>query len=1045
VLKYGYLYNGGGVAVGDINNDGLPDIYFTGNLVASHLYLNKGNWEFEEIAEEAGVAAAGLWNTGVTMADINGDGFLDIYVCRSAAVNPMNRRNLLFMNNGNLTFTELAGSAGLADPGYATQAAFFDYDRDGDLDMYLLNHSIQEYAGFNTLTPKLKDRHNRDYGDKLFRNDTIFFTDQTRAAGIKTNVLGFGLGLGISDVNNDGWPDVYISNDYNEEDYLYINNQDGTFSDQLAEYIEHVPLSSMGSDIADFNNDGYFDIMTLDMLPEGNYRQKVMFGPDNYDKYQRLISSGFYYQSMRNMLQLNNQGLGFSEIGQMSGVSATDWSWASLFADFDNDGHKDLFITNGYRRDYTNMDFMNFMVSETLRQNAGGEALATMETLEKMPAILLPNYMYQNQGDLTFKNKTAEWGLDQPSLSNGAAYADLDNDGDLDLIVNNINEPAFIYRNNSRQLNKNNYLKVVLNGAGTNTKGIGAKVVLYCGKNQYAQEVMPTRGFQSAVDHVLLFGLGTNAQIDRIEILWPNGQTQELPSLDANQTITIDQKEASGSDTIANTALQPTMFIEVAVDIFTHQENPYIDFKRQQLLPHKLSTIGPRIAVADINGDGREDIYIGSGKGVAGQFLMQGKSGDFKKVWETEKEFEDIGVLFFDADQDGDQDLYVVSGGADFQAEDPGLQDRLYMNLGNGEFQRNMSALPTIHTSGSSVAAADYDGDGDLDLFVGGRLVPGAYPTSPRSYLLENDGKGNFLDVTEQVNAELLYPGMVTDVIWSDFNGDESPDLILVGEWMPVRIFQNTHGKLSEVTDVAGTAARTGWWNRIAPADLDDDGDLDYVLGNFGWNSQIKASLDEPVSLYSKDFDNNGQLDPILCYYLDGESYPAFSKDDMENQIPLIKKKYVNYSDYADKKITDIFNAEELQSAMVLKATEFSTGYLENLGDGSFKFHAFPKEAQLSPTYGLFIDDVDGDGIKDVILGGNFFGTRVKFGRYDANFGTLLKGNGQGGFEPVPGISSGLRIKGEVRDIVAVKTGNGERLLLWARNNDGVVVYKLNQ
>jgi len=487
------------------------------------------------------------------------------------------------------------------------------------------------------------------------------------------------------------------------------------------------------------------------------------------------------------------------------------------------------------------------------------------------------------------------------------------------------------------------------------------------------------------------------------------------------------------------------MFTEVEVDIFTHQENPYIDFKRQQLLPHKLSTIGPRIAVADINGDGREDLYIGSGKGAAGQLLMQGKSGDFKKVWETEKDFEDIGVLFFDADQDGDQDLYVVSGGADFQAEDPGLQDRLYINLGKGKFQRDVSALPTMYTSGSSVAAADYDGDGDLDLFVGGRHVPGSYPTSPRSYLLENDGKGNFQDVTEQVNPALLYPGMVTDVIWSDFNGDGSPDLILVGEWMPVRIFQNTDGKLEEVTDAAGTSAYTGWWNRIAQADLDDDGDLDYVLGNFGWNSQIKASLDEPVSLYSKDFDNNGQLDPILCYYLDGESYPAFSKDDMENQIPLIKKKYVNYSDYADKKITDIFSAEELESAMVLEATEFSTGYLENLGDGSFKFHSFPKEAQLSPTYGLFIDDVDGDGIKDIILGGNFFGTRVKYGRYDANFGTLLKGNGHGGFEAVPGISSGLRIKGEVRDIAAVKTGNGKRLLLWARNNDGVVIYKMNE
>ena len=1041
VLEYGYFYNGGGVAVGDINNDGLPDIYFTGNMVASHLYLNKGNWEFEEIAEEAGVAAAGLWNTGVTMADVNADGLLDIYVSRSAATNPMNRRNLLFINNGDLTFYEAAGSAGLADPGYSTQASFFDYDRDGDLDMYLLNHSVQQYAGFSNMSPQWKERNHRDYGDKLFRNDTVFFSDQTLAAGIKTNVLGFGLGLGISDVNNDGWPDIYVSNDYNEEDYLYINNQDGTFSDQLPEFITHVSLSSMGSDIADFNNDGFTDILTLDMLPEGNYRQKIMFGPDNYDKYRRLISSGFYNQSMRNMLHLNKQGLGFSEIGQLAGVYGTDWSWASLFADFDNDGHKDLFITNGYKHDYTNMDFMNFLVSEKMRQNAGGEALSAMETIEQMPSILLPNYMYQNQGDLTFENTTKAWGLDQASLSNGAAYADLDNDGDLDLVVNNVNEKAFVYRNNSRELNQNSYLKIMLNGEGMNTKGVGARVTVHSGDQQYVQELMPSRGFQSAVDHVLLFGLGTGSRIDGIDVLWPDGRVQKLSEQDVNQTLTIDQKDAVYPGEPATTK-QSTLFLQDETEIFTHAENPFIDFKNQQLLLHKNSTMGPRIGVADLNGDGLQDIYAGAAKGAAGQIIMQDRSGSFSTVWHSDKNFEDIGVHFFDADGDGDQDLYVVSGGVDYQPKDSLLQDRLYLNLGGGNFRRDESALPVMLTSGSSVASADFDKDGDLDLFIGGRLVPGLYPQIPRSYLLENDGSGEFHDITEQTNPNLLYPGMITDVVWSDYNSDQSPDLILVGEWMPVRIFKNIDGKLEEVTEQAGTSQYSGWWNRVAPGDLDNDGDIDFVVGNFGWNSQIKASVEEPVSLYSKDFDNNGQVDPILCYYLDGESYPAFSKDDMEKQLPMIKRKYVNYSDYADKKITDIFSAEELENTTVLKANELSSGYFENRGDGTFRFVALPIEAQVSPVHAILITDIDGDKVNDILLGGNFLGTRVKFGEYDASFGTVLKGNGQGGFDAVPGDVSGIMVRGETRDIVEVAVSNGEKLMLWARNNDKVLVYK---
>ena len=1043
VLKYGYFYNGGGVAIGDINNDSLPDIYFTGNMVASHLYLNKGNWEFEEIAEEAGVAAAGLWNTGTTMADVNDDGFLDIYVCRSAAANAMNRRNLLFINNGDLTFTELSVSAALADPGYSTQAAFFDYDRDGDLDMYLLNHSLQKYAGFSTLTPALKERNDRNLGDKLYRNDGIFFTDVTRAAGIKTNVLGFGLGIGVSDVNNDGWPDVYVSNDYNEEDYLYINNQDGTFTDQLKDYVGHVSMFSMGSDMADINNDGYVDIMTLDMLPEDNYRQKLVFGPDNYDKYQRLISSGFHHQSMRNMLQLNQQGIGFSEIGQMAGVSNTDWSWASLFADFDNDGYKDLFISNGYQRDYTNMDFMNFLVSEKIRENAGGEAMAPMETINQMPSILVPNYIYQNQSDLTFLKRTQEWGLDQPSLSNGAAYGDLDNDGDLDLVVNNTNGKAFVYRNNSRLLNGNNYLKVKLRGDSLNTFGVGSKVIVHCGNQQFSQELMPTRGFQSAVDQELVFGLGEHEQVDRIDVHWANGQRQHLKAQQVNRTITIDQKLASEKAASDSIQVEPAWFSKSDLKIFNHQENRFVDFKQQQLLPHKLSTQGPKIAVADINRDGLDDLYIGGAKGQSGQLLLQSPSESFNIGFESEAEYEDVGALFFDADNDGDADLYVVSGGADFQGEEEFLQDRLYRNLGNGQFVRDQNALPAMATSGSSVSAADFDGDGDLDLFIGGRLVPGSYPKAPRSYLLENDGGGNFQDITERVNPELLNPGMVSEAIWADFNADQLPDLVLVGEWMPVRMFQNETGILKEVTGSAGTERLTGWWNSIEVADLDDDGDNDFVLGNFGWNSQIKTSVDEPVELYLKDFDGNGTVDPILCYYQQGKSYPAFSKDDLENQLPMIKKKYVNYADYADQTITDIFSPEELAGVEILNAAEFSSGYLENLGDGTFRFVPFPVAAQLSPVYGIYIEDIDNDQIKDLILGGNFSGSRVKFGEYDASLGTALKGVGNGDYVSLSFDKTGLAVRGEVRDIVRVKSADDKYWLLWVRNNHEVLVYKM--
>ncbi|WP_212748436.1 VCBS repeat-containing protein [Maribacter algarum] len=1046
VLEYGYLYNGGGVSIGDLNNDGLPDIYFTGNMVGSRLYLNKGDFEFDEIAEKAGVFASGLWNTGTTMADVNADGLLDIYVCRSAAKDPEKRKNLLFINNGDLTFSEKGSDYGIDDSGYSTQATFFDYDKDGDLDLYVLNHSTQEYAGFGQITASLKNKKNLAYSDKLYKNDNGNYIDVSDSAGLISNVLGFGLGVAVSDLNGDGWPDIYVSNDYNEQDYLYINNKNGSFSESLEKYIGHTSLFSMGSDIADINNDGFSDIMTLDMLPEGNYRQKMVSGPDNYDKYQKLVSSGFYNQTMRNMLQLNNQGESFSEIGQFSGISNTDWSWASLFADFDNDGYKDLFITNGYKRDYTNMDFINYAVQAKLEENKTGNQTAIMELLNEIPSTVEENYTYKNNGDLTFTKKNTDWGLNQKSLSNGAAYADLDNDGDLDLVVNNIEQETFVYRNNSESFSWQNYLKIKLRGEKGNTFGIGTKVSLAVGDKIITQEMMPTRGYQSSVDYTLTFGIGEDS-ISSLTVVWPDFKEQTIQNVGANQTLILNQKEAHQLQKEIPNYVE-SYFIDVSKDTLipiAHRENNFVDFKIEQFLPHKLSTQGPKIAKGDINNDGLEDIYIGGAKGNIAQLLVQSKDEEFKPsnspLLEQDKDSEDIDALFFDADNDKDLDLYVVSGGNEFSMDSSELQDRLYINMGNGRFEKKESSLPPMISSGSCVASGDYDSDGDLDLFIGGRLVPGKYPTAPRSYVLQNDGKGNFKDVTTSVGSKLENIGMITDALWTDFTNDGNADLLIVGEFLGIRAFENTNGKLTELPDSSGLNNSKGWWNTIKQGDFDNDGDLDYIAGNFGLNSQLKATVKEPVQLYVKDFDNNGSLDPILCSYIMGGSYPVFSKDDLIGQLPQLKRKYVNYSDYANQKISDIFTSEELSEADVLEAQTFATSYIENLGNGQFSTRPLPAQAQFSPIYGILLQDFNSDGNLDVLMAGNFFGTRVKYGRYDANKGILLLGDGKGKFTPINNKESGLNIDGQVRDISVLQRQDGSHLILFARNNDFVKTY----
>lgn len=1047
IYTYRNFYNGGGVGLGDINNDGLIDIYLTANQGPNKLYLNNGNFHFIDITETAGVAGTKAWATGVSMADVNGDGWLDIYVANSGDIEGDNKENELFINNGDLTFTERAKEYGVADRGFTTHAVFFDYDRDNDLDLYILNNSYQSIGSFNL---RKNERPKRDSlgGDKLMRNDNNHFTDVSEQAGIYGSVIGFGLGATVGDINKDGWPDLYVSNDFFERDYLYINNQNGSFKECLTEQIKSISGASMGADLADINNDGWSDIFITEMLPESNDRIKTVTTFENWDRYQNSVQNDYYHQFTRNMLQLNNANGTFSEIGRLSGMEATDWSWGALMFDMDNDGLKDVFVANGIYQDLTNQDYLQYVSNEeVVKSIVTNNKVDYRKLVELIPSNPVPDYTFKNLGDLKFINIGNEWGLGEPNFSNGSAYGDLDNDGDLDLVISHVNQEVSLMRNQTDLLQEaNHYLKFILKGIEGNKNAVGTAIEIISGDKIFFIEQIPNRGFESSVDPRPNIGLGKIDTVDQIRVRWPDGNETILNNVATNQILVLDQvdsKVGSQSEAVSSGGL----FQEVKMSaVYVHKESEFIDFDRDKLVYHMLSTAGPRVSRGDINGDGLEDFYIGGAKNSLGSIFVQSQNGEFKLLnqpaFEVDRISEDQTSLFFDADSDQDMDLYVGSGSSEFSGISSALVDRIYFNDGRGNFIKSENGLPlTARENTSTVKAADYDQDGDLDLFVGIRSESFAYGLPMNGYILNNDGTGKFKDVTASVAAGLTKVGMVTDASWIDIDGDRDIDLIIVGEYMPIKVFVNEKNQFVDKTESAGLNFTNGWWNRIEPADLDNDGDIDFVIANHGLNSRFRASLEKPISMYVSDFDKNGTMEQIICAYNGEKSYPLVLRHDLVAQIPSLKKKYLKYENFSDQTITDIFTKEELKDASRLDAFELGTGILLNDGKGKFKFTRLPMAAQFSVMQAISVNDFDNDGFADILLGGNLYGAKPEVGRYDASHGVLLKGDGLGNFISVPAKSSGLLIEGEVRDFQLFHVGK-DNLLMVARNNDSVLFFK---